>query len=195
MNVSLHREPVSPVDPATAGRPTGIPVVVGPVPSPGVPLISAGSGSPRSLIGPTPFINVLLHRADVVRVVTTALTPALSPGERESVRPREAHENAPDGRAVWGVNDTTAPGSRVARQIRRGVHNGSLSLGERARVRASVNPLSPRRFSTDESAQTETRSGLSYGSSILPPGNAPHEMTREPQNLAGARSLGTEGLT
>ena len=71
--------------------------------------------------------------------------------ERESSVP---HANASDWRGVLAANVTAAGMPGVTLELAGDVRSGSLSPGERARVRASVHPPSPRRSALEERGQS-----------------------------------------
>ena len=83
-------------------------------------------------------------------VSTTALSPALSPGEREKRLPRLGKLGASDCRIILASNKKTAVIETTTRKFFHVVNIYPLSPGERARVRASVklnssNQISPTR--------------------------------------------------
>jgi hypothetical protein len=71
------------------------------------------------------------------------LTPSLTPRERENRSPLRHHEIMPECRGVFSVNDPAAPMTGKTPKFAEDVLSGSLSLGEKVRVRASLYPHHP----------------------------------------------------
>jgi hypothetical protein len=88
------------------------------------------------------------------REITTALTPALSPGERENRSPLRHQAITPDCRGVLSANDPAAAMPGRTLKPSEDVLSGSLSLEERVRVRASYHPLLPWRPISELSGQS-----------------------------------------
>ena len=70
--------------------------------------------------------------------LTTALTPALSPEERENRSPRFGDTDTLGYRAISSANDRDAATAMDTKELSSDVGNCPLSVRERVRVRAGV---------------------------------------------------------
>ena len=87
-------------------------------------------------------VNRLTNRSHPDRneklVLTTALTPALSPEERENRSPRFGDTDTLGYRAISSANDRDAATAMDTKELSSDVGNCPLSVRERVRVRAGV---------------------------------------------------------
>jgi len=98
------------------------------------------------------FLIITCHAGG--REMTTA---ALSPRERENGCPPAANAGAQDGLGVLSANNGLAVMSGETLELTGNALSGSLSPGERARVRASVLPSATQTLSIQVSDQSREK--------------------------------------